>query len=122
MYDGNCVLLQAFLRQNTSHPYPAWLDNDNTTSTPVQFRIEVKTTTGPCSTPFFTSMNQHKSMQRYKMDRSRGTHPPDVYVIARVYKLLTSKIGMELFIDPWHLKDDVLEFVADPWKVIAPEP
>ena len=68
------------------------------------------------------SMNQYKSMQRFRSSPNQDTPPADLYVIARVYNLLTEHIGMEVFIDPWHLRDGVLEFIADPWKVIAAEP
>lgn len=43
-----------------------------------------------------------------------------VYCIVRVYNLLSSKIGIRLFVDPWRFREGVLEFgTTDKWKVRA---
>ena len=118
MYDGRCLRLQDFFRQNTEHPYPPWLD-EGITANSVQYHIEVKTTGGPCSTPFFMSQNQYRLMRQKACDPQSRTPPTDLFVIVRVFNLFSRKIGVKVYINPWHLKDGVLEFVADPWKVIA---
>ena len=117
MYIGRCLRLQDFLRQNTSHTYPQWLDSDIAPH-PVQYHIEIKTTSGPCSTPFFMSQNQYKLMRQKACDPQLRTAPTDIFVIVRVFNLFSSRIGVQVYINPWHLKDSVLEFVADPWKVV----
>ena len=120
MYSGRCLRLQDFLRQNTSHPYPPWLDSD-VAPHPVLYHIEVKTTSGPCSTPFFMSQNQYKLMRQKACDPQSRTAPTDIFVIVRVFNLFSSRIGVQVYINPWHLKENGLEFVADPWKVVPSE-
>ncbi|KIW72175.1 hypothetical protein, variant [Phialophora macrospora] len=116
MYKGNCPRLMDMLRRNTTFPYPAWLESG--TSTPVNYHVEVKTTSGPCSTPFFMSSQQYRLMRDKACPPDSTTAPRDLYLIMRVYNLFSSRIGLQVYINPWHLKDRALEFVADPWKVI----
>lgn len=116
MYLGDCNQLRQFLRQHSSNPYPPWIDA--TTPTPLQYHIEVKTTPGPCNTPFFMSQNQYRLMRAKANDPNLYECPANLYVIVRVYNLLSSNIGVEVYVNPWYLKDKELEFVADPWKVI----
>ncbi|KIX09215.1 uncharacterized protein Z518_00294 [Rhinocladiella mackenziei CBS 650.93] len=120
MYKGNCSHLMDFLRQNTVHPYPPWLDS-STSAFPVQYHIEVKTTPGPCSTPFFMSENQYKLMRDKACNPQSRTAPADLFVIIRVFNLFSRNIGIQAYVNPWHLRDTVLEFVADPWKVFPCE-
>jgi hypothetical protein len=68
------------------------------------------------------SQNQYNLMREKANDPSQLEPPKAVYIILRVFNLLTSRIGMEVYVNPWNLKDGVLEFVADPWKVVSPEP
>lgn len=118
MYEGSCSRLQAFLRQTTSHSYPPWLES-TTESRPIRYHIEVKATSGPCNTPFFMSQNQYKLMREKACDPGLQTAPADLYVIVRVFKLFSANIGLRVYINPWHLRENGLDFVADPWKVIA---
>ncbi|KAL9617650.1 MAG: hypothetical protein Q9160_007567 [Pyrenula sp. 1 TL-2023] len=121
MYEDGSGQIEKFLRKGSSHGFPqSGITNEWGPGEPIEYRVEVKTTPGPCQTPFFMSMNQYQMMRRHAV-ADTGGRPRIVYMIARVYNLLSDDIGMEIFVDPWRLRDDVLEFVADPWKVIPPE-
>jgi hypothetical protein len=120
MYKGSCPRLMEMLRQNTTFSYPAWLESP-TISAAVHYHIEVKTTSGPCSTPFFMSGNQYRLMREKACESHSPTAPKDLFVIVRVFNLFSSKIGLQVYINPWHLRDTALDFVADPWKVIPCE-
>lgn len=128
VYEDNSGLFEQFVRQRSYNgdQLPHW---PALGGNPIKWLIEVKTTTGPCSTPFFMSKNQYQLMKHHTLNREvlpfQATligRPSTVYVLFRVYNLLSNNIGLASFVDPWHLRDNVLEFVADPWKVIPPEP
>jgi hypothetical protein len=121
MYEGNCSRLMDILRQNTTFAYPPWLEAGVTTPAAVRYHIEVKTTSGPCSTPFFMSGNQYRLMRDKACEPHSPTAPTDLFVIMRVFNLFSSNIGLQVYINPWHLKDVALDFVADPWKVVPCE-
>ncbi|KAK5286430.1 hypothetical protein LTR43_010495 [Exophiala xenobiotica] len=121
MYEGNCPRLMDILRQHTTFAYPPWLEAGVTTPAAVRYHIEVKTTSGPCSTPFFMSGNQYRLMRDKACDPQSPTAPTDIFVIMRVFNLFSSNIGLQVYINPWHLKDVALDFVADPWKVVPCE-
>ncbi|ETI26864.1 hypothetical protein G647_10310 [Cladophialophora carrionii CBS 160.54] len=122
MYEGNCPRLMELLRENTTLPYPAWLGLESgatSMSTPVvNYHIEVKTTSGPCNTPFFMSSNQYRLMRDKACPHDSTTAPRDLYLIMRVFNLFSSRIGLQVYVNPWHLRETALEFVADPWKVV----
>ncbi|KAL2441686.1 hypothetical protein ABEF95_016087 [Exophiala dermatitidis] len=126
MYKGSCPRLMELLRENTRFPYPAWLrgpSRSTSTRTPVvNYHIEVKTTSGPCNTPFFMSSNQYRLMRDKACPNDSTTPPRDLYLIMRVFNLFSSRIGLQVYINPWHLRDTALEFVADPWKVVPQQP
>ncbi|KAF5722957.1 hypothetical protein FMUND_2314 [Fusarium mundagurra] len=80
-----------------------------------RYYIEVKTTTGPCGTPFYMSGNQYRLMERMH-------HSPDfseVYIIFRIYFLLDrSQINYCVYPDPKRLQDDGrLIFTGTTWSV-----
>ncbi|RVX68617.1 hypothetical protein B0A52_07044 [Exophiala mesophila] len=122
MYEGNCSRLMELLRDNTTFRYPAWLgiqSGATSMSTPVvNYHIEVKTTPGPCNTPFFMSSNQYRLMRDKACPNDSMTAPRDLYLIIRVFNLYSRRIGLQVYINPWHLRETALEFVADPWKVV----
>jgi hypothetical protein len=114
---------------------PDWLANFNNSMEPLEWLFEIKTTTGPCETEFFMSNTQYDLMRSLSQD-APGMYPaPEppvgaplapprerrsnrVYCIVRVYNLLNEKIGLRLYIDPWRLREGVLEFgTTDIWKV-----
>jgi hypothetical protein len=117
MYKDNSGQFESWLRRTCRRLFPALPHGGE-----IQYLIEVKTTTGPCRTPFFMSGNQYQLMKKHSLGDGGERTPRVVYVILRVYNLLSSNIAMELYVDPWRLRDSVLEFVADPWKVVPVEP
>ncbi|KAF5556260.1 hypothetical protein FNAPI_5783 [Fusarium napiforme] len=90
------------------------LGDDWSTRCP-KYYIEVKTTTGPCGTPFYMSGNQYRLMERIH-------HSPDfseVYILFRIYFLLDrSQISYCVYPDPKRLEDDGrLIFTGTTWSV-----
>lgn len=50
--------------------------------------------------------------------KAEGRTRRQVYCIVRVYDLLSDKIGVKLFIDPWRFRDGQLTFdTTDKWRV-----
>jgi hypothetical protein len=43
--------------------------------------------------------------------------PTKVYVIMRVFDLMTSNVGMKMFVDPLRFKGSTLGFEAEQWYV-----
>jgi hypothetical protein len=43
--------------------------------------------------------------------------PTKVYVIMRVYNLMTPNVGMKVFVDPLQFKGSKLDFEAEQWFV-----
>ncbi|KAI8941154.1 hypothetical protein NX059_002391 [Plenodomus lindquistii] len=80
---------------------------------PITYYIEVKSTTSGCSTRFFMSGGQYKRME--SMKRTLLTQHSDVYVIVRVYDLMTSNVGMKIFVDPMRFLGKELQFEAKEW-------
>ena len=117
MYTNSSSTMEHFLRRHGHNVIPEFLRSDSQ----IQYLIEVKATTGPCVTPFFMSKNQYQLIRQHALASQEG-RPRTVFVIMRVYNLLSNNIGLEIYVDPWSLKDTTLEFVADPWKVIPPHP
>ncbi|RGP71734.1 hypothetical protein FLONG3_7038 [Fusarium longipes] len=81
-----------------------------------RYYLEVKTTTGPCETPFYMSGNQYRLMERIHHNQDRS----EVYMVFRVYFLLDSgRINHCVYIDPKKLKDKgQLIFSGTAWSVI----
>ncbi|KAF5266386.1 hypothetical protein FOXYS1_2775 [Fusarium oxysporum] len=81
-----------------------------------RYYLEVKTTTGPCKTPFYMSGNQYRLMERIHHNQDRS----EVYMVFRVYFLLDSgRINYCVYIDPKKLKDEgQLIFTGTTWSVI----
>jgi hypothetical protein len=81
-----------------------------------QYFIEVKTTTDSCDTAFYCSQPQYDRMELMQLS---GTSPSDeVYLIARVFQLGDSGMGLKLYVDPATLRrDKELRFRADKYLV-----
>ncbi|KAF5532469.1 hypothetical protein FMEXI_12426 [Fusarium mexicanum] len=78
------------------------LSNDWSTRRP-RYYIEVKTTTGPCGTPFYMSGNQYRLVERIH----HSSDFSEVYIIFRVYFLLDrSQISYRVYPDPKQLQND----------------
>ncbi|KAJ3546237.1 hypothetical protein NM208_g2100 [Fusarium decemcellulare] len=80
-----------------------------------KYYIEVKTTTGPCGTPFYMSGNQYQLMRRIHSNEDRA----EIYIIFRVFGISSSRIGLRICIDPEKLKqDEQLVFREQPsWSI-----
>ncbi|RMZ80647.1 hypothetical protein DV738_g2630, partial [Chaetothyriales sp. CBS 135597] len=104
-----------FITQNTSHPAPGWLSNAS--GRQIEYLIEVKATSRRCETPFFVSGHQYDLMRKNACSNTAPSGAATVYLLARVYNLFSNHIGLEVYIDPWHLKDNVLDFRADVYTV-----
>jgi hypothetical protein len=78
--------------------------------------IEVKTTTVGCEMPFFCSQNQVDMMEEMRL--VDGQPADRVYMIARVFNLGSSGMGLKLYLDPATLRaNGELEFRADKYVV-----
>ncbi|KAG5801889.1 hypothetical protein H9Q74_011565 [Fusarium xylarioides] len=90
------------------------LSDDWSTRRP-RYYIEVKTTTGPCGTPFYMSGNQYRLMERIH----HSSDFSEVYIVFRVYFLLDrSQISYCVYLDPKQLQDDGrLIFTETTWSV-----
>ncbi|KAF4959046.1 hypothetical protein FGADI_1924 [Fusarium gaditjirri] len=80
-----------------------------------KYYIEVKTTTGPCGTPFYMSGNQYRLMERIH----HSSDFAEVYIIFRIYFLLDkAQINYCVYPDPKKLQDDrQLIFTGMTWSV-----
>ncbi|KAM5385142.1 hypothetical protein ACJA88_002989 [Fusarium oxysporum] len=89
--------------------------SDDWSSRRPKYYIEVKTTTGPCGTPFYMSGNQYRLMERIH----HSSDFSEFYIIFRVYFLLDrSQISYCLYPDPKRLQDDgQLIFTGTTWSV-----
>jgi hypothetical protein len=77
--------------------------------------IEVKTTLRSLETPFFCSQKQFDMMENLQLEEEASD---GIYLIARVYNLGASGIGLKLYLDPATLrKQDRLKFKADVYRV-----
>jgi hypothetical protein len=43
--------------------------------------------------------------------------PTQIYLIMRVFNLISSDIGMRVYVDPWRFRDTSLNFEAQTWTV-----
>jgi len=97
------------------------------------YYIEVKTTTGPCGTPFYMSKGQYQRVRRtvkylvllvltkrQMMNIHATEGQREVYMILRVFEIeCEGRIGMKLYVDPAQLKlDEELIFIGESWSVI----
>ncbi|OCL02139.1 hypothetical protein AOQ84DRAFT_424260 [Glonium stellatum] len=84
-----------------------------------KYFIEVKSTTGPCDTPFFMSKYQYQRMQNMSNGESGFSNPDCVYVIFRVFNLGQGGVGLRVYVDPdvMRMKGE-LSFTAETWSVV----
>ncbi|KAI1499875.1 hypothetical protein F5X99DRAFT_388501 [Biscogniauxia marginata] len=83
------------------------------------YYIEVKTTTGPCQTPFFLSKPQYKRMQDRSNGLTRTENPETIYVVFRVFNLGRDSIDFSIYVDPHFMKEQgSLKFTAETWSVV----
>lgn len=76
-----------------------------------QYYIEVKSTVGVCSTPFYMSDSQYHKMKQYSTDNS-------MYVIFRVFNMTKDSIGVRIYVNPDQMREEEeLVFKVDAWSV-----
>ncbi|KAK3331475.1 hypothetical protein B0H66DRAFT_487633 [Apodospora peruviana] len=81
-----------------------------------KYYIEVKTTTGPCETPFYMSRGQY---QRMRNVHGESEEYSEVYIILRVFGIEGSQPGMCVYLDPEQLRlDGGLVFTGETWSVV----
>jgi hypothetical protein len=80
------------------------------------YYIEVKATMGALENPLFCSQSQVDRMEQMQLP---DLGPSDnVYLIARVFGLGNSRMGLHLYLDPAKLRrEEKLKFVADKYIV-----
>lgn len=107
------------------------LDSNGWRNSRPKYYIEVKTTTGPCRTPFYMSKYQYQRVSRLSTPTStpadqlqmRDVHYTNdhsaVYMILRVFEIESARIGMRVYLDPEQLRlDERLEFTGETWSVV----
>jgi hypothetical protein len=52
-------------------------------------------------------------MERMKV--VEGQRPKDIYVIFRVFDLMTDRRDMHIYVDPWRLRGNLIEFEEHTW-------
>ena len=45
--------------------------------------------------------------------------PTQIYLIMRVFNLISPDIGMRVYVDPWRFRGTLLDFEAQAWTVTA---
>ncbi|KAH6999499.1 hypothetical protein EDB80DRAFT_724771 [Ilyonectria destructans] len=76
------------------------------------YLLEVKTTTGPCRTPFFMSRLQYQRMREHRGSRET------VYVVLRVFNVDKGRIGLRVYVDAAEKEaNGELVFVGGSWSV-----
>ncbi|KAH7082057.1 hypothetical protein FB567DRAFT_581505 [Paraphoma chrysanthemicola] len=105
-----------YLRQNCEGGFPTGIyQTRDLRTSPIEYYLEVKSTTGPCGTRFYMSGKQYDRME------SMAVHVfgqnKKVYVILRVHDMLTPEVGLKIFVDPLRFKGNRLEFETEQWYV-----
>ena len=123
VYETSSYALEGYLRRHAFNRFQTWpVVNFGATTERIRYLIEVKTTTGASSAPFFMSSNQYRLMEEHRLteEDDATTRPKTVYVIFRVHNVASGKIGLQIFVDPWHLRGDTLKFSSGSWTVTGP--
>ncbi|SPN99278.1 uncharacterized protein DNG_02315 [Cephalotrichum gorgonifer] len=90
-----------------------YLEEDEWQDARPKYLLEVKSTTGPCETPFYVSKYQYQRM------RSMHHSQREVYVIMRVFGIESGQIGVRVYIDPEQARvDGGLVFTGEAWSVV----
>ncbi|KAF5970597.1 hypothetical protein FBULB1_9625 [Fusarium bulbicola] len=91
-----------------------YLDHDEWHGARPKYYIEVKTTTGPCSTAFYMSGKQYQLMQQVHHTEDHS----EIYIVFRVFQLNSDGIGLCVYTDPEKLRQDGgLLFKGQAWSI-----
>ncbi|KAK1634597.1 hypothetical protein BDP81DRAFT_431603 [Colletotrichum phormii] len=96
-----------------------YLEGTHCMSKKPQYLIEVKTTPGDATRPFFVSKHQYNRMKECT-DASRSPRGScTAYMLIRVFNLTTSDIDFDVYMDPYALQQDgSLIFTEHTWHVV----
>ncbi|OHF03687.1 hypothetical protein CORC01_01006 [Colletotrichum orchidophilum] len=84
-----------------------------------QYLIEVKTTPGAATRPFYVSKNQYNRMRDYTNASSSSRGFSTIYMLLRVFNVSTSDIDFNVYVDPFALQQDgALIFTENTWQVV----
>jgi hypothetical protein len=112
VYSDSDSTLTTLLIQQGYLESSSWLGRSPT------YYIEVKTTMGALDNAFFCSQPQFDRMERMQLPETG--HSDEVYMIARVFGLGGSRMGLRLYIDPATLRRrQELKFVADRYAITS---
>ncbi|RMZ78170.1 hypothetical protein DV738_g4087, partial [Chaetothyriales sp. CBS 135597] len=90
-----------------------YLDPDRWQDQQPKYYIEVKSTTGPCHTPFFMSRHQFKRMKRL------SARPDRVYIVFRVFNVGTDTTpGLRIYINPEMMRKSHHLVFTPTWSVV----
>ncbi|KAH6642718.1 hypothetical protein C7974DRAFT_469017 [Boeremia exigua] len=113
--DHNGAFTQ-YLRDNCVGGFPPYIfETRSMQASPIEYYLEVKSTTGRCGTRFYMSGRQYERMESMALGLLRPSNK--VYVILRVYDMLTPNVGLDIFVDPIRFKGTKLEFETEQWYV-----
>jgi hypothetical protein len=116
VYDDSESRFTSLLIENGYLNRDIWADRRPT------YYIEVKTSTSFLQTPFYVSQNQYDSMDLMMLSEEEASD--EVYMIARVFCLGLSTMGLKFYLDPSALRcRGLLEFrTTDKYEVTPPSP
>ncbi|KAH4095486.1 hypothetical protein HBH46_167370 [Parastagonospora nodorum] len=116
VYKDTSGELTQYLRDHSEGDFPPQIREDHSfDECPIEYYLEVKSTTGPCGTRFYMSGGQYKRMETMKLGQLR--QPSKVYVLMRVFDLMTAEVDMKIFVDPLGQPGMKLEFEVEKWFV-----
>ncbi|UPX10550.1 uncharacterized protein EKO05_0001202 [Ascochyta rabiei] len=116
VYKDDTGAFTEYLRNNCVGGFSPWIfETRNMQTSPVEYYLEVKSTTGRCGTRFYMSGKQYERMESMALDLPKSRNK--VYVILRVYDMLTPDVGLEIFVDPLRFKGTKLDFETEQWYV-----
>ncbi|KAF2825039.1 hypothetical protein CC86DRAFT_420454 [Ophiobolus disseminans] len=110
--------LTQYLRAHCEGSFPSQIsERRNFMRDPIEYFLEVKSSTHDYSTRFYMSGGQYTRMENMALEED--TPPSRVYVILRVYDLTRPNVGLKIFVDPMRFKGRELDFEAEKWYVTA---
>ncbi|KAH9866598.1 hypothetical protein J1614_008290 [Plenodomus biglobosus] len=116
VYKDNNGAFTQYLRDNCVGGFTPYIfETRDMRTSPVEYYLEVKSTTGRCGTRFYMSGKQYERMESMALGLLKPSNK--VYVILRVYDMLTPDVALEIFVDPIRFKGTKLEFETEQWYV-----
>ncbi|KAI4933089.1 hypothetical protein J4E85_003492 [Alternaria conjuncta] len=113
VYTDRDGTLTQWLKGRCTGGYPASSTERDFAKHPIEYYLEVKSTTSACETRFFLSAGQYKLM--HEMAVQRDQEATRMYVIMRVSYLSSDDKGLKIYVDPVRLKGTYVDFEAEGW-------